>query len=270
VFYLLALAGLVIGSVVFTGRIEPPVEALPPAPTTPTFPKAGSTLTLPEADQKACPIAAQKTAFYRVETSRPVDQRLVISGVVYASDFVTPVPDVLIEVWQAPESYSSFPPYFPAPPHYLFRAWARTDAAGRYQATILKSSLDDIFPLYYRVRYQNRCPLGVQLVLVDEATGLANGALAAALAKLGLAQGEPAGPLLRGSIDIVLPHLYTPLPEAARLVGTAPPQGMTWDPSYDAAVTNLEPERDRPELEVTKRNDLNALSDAAEGSGHRQ
>ena len=250
-FYIVALAGLIISSVLFTGRIEPAVEALSPAPATPTSAKANATLTLPEIDQKACPIAAQKTAFYRIDPTVWADQRLVISGTVYASDFVTPIPDVMIEVWQAPESYSSFLPYFPAPPHYLFHAWARPDTAGHYQVTIFNSSLDDIFLLYYRVRYQNGCPLGVQLVLVNETTGLANSALTAALAKLGLAQGEPVGPLLQGPIDIVLPvplpHLSLPSTEASR-----PAAGMTWSPSYYTDGTNLEAEKNQPELEFTK------------------
>jgi hypothetical protein len=202
--YILALAGLIISSVLFSGRIESPVEE-PSAPVIPTITKINSTLSLPEVDQKACPVTIQKTALYRIDTSGLID-RLVISGTVYASDFMTPVSDVLIEIWQAPAEIS------PGPPealHYTFYGWSRTDAAGHYKTTVLRPGQGAILPLYYRVRYQNRCPLGQQLVLVDDEAGLANSALASALAKLGLEPGELAGPLLEGPVDIVLP---VPLP----------------------------------------------------------
>jgi hypothetical protein len=68
------------------------------------------------------------------------------------------------------------------------------------------------------------------------------------MAKLGLAQGEPAGPLLRGPVDFVLPvplpYLDASLPEASRPVAGAPPtKGMTWEPSSYADDTNLEAEQ---------------------------
>jgi hypothetical protein len=157
-FYLLTLAGLVVSSILFTGRIESPVEELSPAPMIPTFAKANSTLSLPETDREVCPITTQKTAFYRIDPSRLVDHRWVISGTIYASDFITPVPDVLIEIWQAPAE--TLPPY---PLEMLlytfsFRGLARTDAAGHYETTILMPEQRNSLPLYYRVRYQNRCP----------------------------------------------------------------------------------------------------------------
>ena len=143
-----------------------------------------------------------------IDTNRLIDHRLVISGTIYASDFRTPVPQVLIEVWQAPAE--SLTPNHPEALRYAFYGWARTDAAGHYKTTILMPGQGAILPLYYRVRYQNRCPLGQQLFLVDDEAGLADISLASTLAKLGLAQGEPAGPLLRGPVDIVLP---VPLPD---------------------------------------------------------
>jgi hypothetical protein len=245
-FYILALAGLIISSVLFTGRIESPAEA-PSAPVLPTITKINSTLSLPEVDQKACPGMTQKTAFYRLEPGRLVDHRLVISGAVYASDFMTPVPDVLIEVWQAP--VETLPPYPPETLLYAFsfRGWARTNAAGHYKVTILQPGPGNIPPLYYRVRYQNRCPLGLQLFLVNAELGLTDISLTSTLAKLGLAQGEPTGPLLQGSVDLVLPvplpTLYPPLPEASRSVGVAPPKGMTWSQDYYAEDINLEAKR---------------------------
>jgi hypothetical protein len=220
-FYILALAGLIISSILFTGRIEPLAgELAAPASlpdSTPLHPpavgedegngnQAEAALSLPATDRKACPLTIQKTAFYMTDTSELVDNRLVISGTVYASDFITPMPKVLIEIWQAPAEIS------PGPPealHYTFYGWSRTDAAGHYKTTVLRPGQGAILPLYYRVRYQNRCPLGQQLVLVDDEAGLANSALASALAKLGLEPGELAGPLLEGPVDIVLP---VPLP----------------------------------------------------------
>lgn len=256
-FYILVLAGLILSSILFTGRIESLVEERSAAPATPTLAKVNATLSLPEVDQKACLISSQKTAFYRVETSLLVNKSLVISGVVYASDFVTPIPDVLIEFWQA---------NFSTPPHYILHTWARTDATGHYQTTILKLGQGNILPLYYRVRYQNRCPLALQLLLVDK-RGLADPSLTSTLAKLGLAQGEPAGPLLQGPVDIVLPvSPPPPSPEASgSAAGIYPYKDMTLGPSYYASDPNLETERGQTELELMKQIDLKTLRDVAEG-----
>jgi hypothetical protein len=122
----------------------------------------------------------QKTAFYRVDPSLLVNNSLVISGAVYASDFITPLPEVLIEFWQTQERHPAFPATFPeassyafpasfpAPPHYVFRVRARTDTVGHYQTTVLKPDHGNILTIYYRSPYQNRCLLALQLLLVDE------------------------------------------------------------------------------------------------------
>ena len=220
-FYMLALAGLFIGSILFTGRIEPLTEEQA-ALATPTVAKANSTFTLRETEWKVCTVTTQKRAFYVADTNQLVDQRLVISGTIYASDFITPLPDVLIEI--RPERQSGSFGSFSEPPDYLFQAWARTDASGHFEAAVLRPSHGTILPFYYRIRYQNGCPLGLQLFLVDEETGLTNSALPSTLAKLGLAQGEPASPLLRGPVDMALPVAPPPpLPEASRAVGVASP-----------------------------------------------
>jgi len=189
-FYLLSLAGLIIIAILFTGRIEPPE----------TEPTVKPTARPAEVAQEGCPTLSQ-IIFYVPDLTTMEDNRLLISGTVYASDFVTPLAGALIKVWPAiPEKQ-----YDPRLPPYLFRGQIRTDAAGHYQFTTLKPDHYDIIYFYYQVRYQNYCPLAMKLfVVVESAQGdVLQDSLT--FTELGLMPAEPAGPLLRGSVDLVLP-----------------------------------------------------------------
>jgi hypothetical protein len=132
----------------------------------------------------------------------PEDHRLVISGVVYASDFATPLPGALIEVLLVAQESQYDPAY---PPYHVFHDWFQADAAGRYKATLPKPDDEGIIHLYYRTNYQDDCPLKLQLLVIDEATLSESRSIFPELRRFGLGQKAPAGPLLRGPIDVVLP-----------------------------------------------------------------
>jgi len=192
--YLFGLAGLITLSILFTGRIEPLEIESPPINPTPMIVVDQPTARPAQISQKACPTVSQKIMLYMPEMTIK-DQHQVISGTVYASDFVTPLPDIQIDMWQSNREGQASP-YFP--PYHIFHERFPTDAAGHYEFTIQKSELYDIIQLHYRVRDQAHCPLTLQLLLVTE-PNLTNTLLT--LPPLG----KPAGPLLRGPIDIVLP-----------------------------------------------------------------
>ncbi|MCI0529445.1 MAG: hypothetical protein L0Y56_18555 [Nitrospira sp.] len=180
-FYLFGLAGLIIVAVLFTGRIESPEIGPLPVSLVPTVTPVGGTVSRTEADQKACSATAQRiTMGYIPYLVNMEDNRLTISGTVYASDSVTPLPGVQIKVWRTtpkPQADPRFPPYY---------ALRRTNGAGHYEFIIYKPG--EVGQLYYQVRYQDECLLGLQLIFVDVSL-----------------QGEPGGALLRGPVDIVLP-----------------------------------------------------------------
>jgi hypothetical protein len=209
-FYLFGLAGLILVSVVFTGRIEPPpVEPLPPIPTSPT-----ATPTLAEIAQKDCSTHSVRVIFYVPDLTPLEDNRLLISGTVYASDFVTPLPGALIEVWPGVDNSPDRPEY----PSYLFRDQILTDNAGHYEFSTLKPGRYGIAYFYYQVSYQDDCPVALKLFFVDDPAQTAAAfpemkrgphapvpTSSLMLMKVDLTQVEPVGPLLRGPVDIVLP-----------------------------------------------------------------
>lgn len=209
-FYLFGLVGLITIAILFTGRIEPPpVEPLLPTPASPT-----STPVPAEVTQEECSTHTEQVIFYVPDLTSMENNRLLISGTVYASDFLTPLPGALIKVWPAtdgnPEN-SQYPPY-------LFRGQILTDAVGHYEFTTLKPGHYGIVYLYYRVRYQDDCLIGLKLFFVDDpAQAIASfpqmkqvphapvPTSSPMLRKANLAQVELASPLLRGPIDLVLP-----------------------------------------------------------------
>jgi hypothetical protein len=209
-FYILALAGLIISSILFTGRIEaPPVEPLLPIPADPTAMPSPA-----QVAQEGCSPHSVRVIFYVPDLTTLEDNRLVISGTVYASDFVTPLPGALIEVWPGADDSPDRPEY----PSYLFRNQILTDNAGQYEFSTLKPGRYGIAYFYYQVSYQDDCPVALKLFFVDDP---AQGAAAfpqmkqgpydsvptssLMLTKANLVQVEPVGPLLRGPVDIVLP-----------------------------------------------------------------
>jgi catechol 1,2-dioxygenase len=96
-------------------------------------------------------------------------QRLTISGTVYASDCVTPLSNVLIEVWQtdANGEYDLTPPY-------SLRAKLRTDEQGRYRFTTIKpgyihTSDFIISPfIHYRLSHQDELILSTNLFFAGD------------------------------------------------------------------------------------------------------
>jgi len=232
-FYLVGLAGLIAISILFTGRIEPP--PVEPLPITTAFPtEMATSVRLTEVAQEGCSAISEQIIFYVPDLTTLEDNRLLISGTVYASDFVTPLSGALIEVW--PNTYDS--PENPQYPPYLFRGQMHADAAGHYEFTTVKPGHHSQVYLYYQVRYQDDCQVGLKLFFVDDP---AQGAAAfprmkqvpqapaptssLMLMKVGLAQVKPAGPLLRGPVDLVLP-VPPPISSKTNLI----PPGVTGKP----------------------------------------
>jgi len=198
-FYVVGLAGLITLSILFTGRIEPP-ETEPLLTTRVPTTAAVKPMARPvQVSQKGCPIANHKIMLYIPEMMTE-DQRLVISGTVYAADLVTPLPGVLIEVSQtSPERQMN-----PRAPSSIFRDYNITDAVGHYDFTMVKPDRYNLIYLYYRARDLNYCPLTLQLFLVDE-PALDDASTSLNFIKFDLSQVNASGPLLRGPVDIVLP-----------------------------------------------------------------
>jgi protocatechuate 3,4-dioxygenase beta subunit len=127
-------------------------------------------------------------------------ERLIISGTVYASDRVTPLPAVQIEVWQADADGR----------YGRLRAQMQTDAEGRYQFTTVKPGhyKVDCRPMpahiHYRARYLDNEPLFLTLFVEDDPylTNLPVGP--ASLRPLATWAGAD-GPVLHTTFDIVLP-----------------------------------------------------------------
>ena len=115
-FYLLSFAGLIVVSIMFTGRIEQPeIEAQQPAIVLPTTTKVKSTTNALETDQELC-ASINQMAFYTPDLTHLEGNRLVISGTLYASDFVTPLSNTPIEVWLAAQEVNMIliiPPIMP-------------------------------------------------------------------------------------------------------------------------------------------------------------
>jgi catechol 1,2-dioxygenase len=134
---------------------------------------------------------------------------LMISGTVYASDCLTPLPDTLIEVWYAnPDSrYSYTEPV-------SFRGQLRTDAAGHYEFAALRPGRKlGIYDtghellerhLHFHVRYQDNEPLVTRLDVTDD-TFIITPASLPAPTKRSTETVDPIEPVLQARFDIVLP-----------------------------------------------------------------
>jgi hypothetical protein len=201
-FYLLSVAGLIAISILFTGQIEQPeIEPPQPVSVTSTLTKLKSTANLSETDQEVCS-STHQIAFYKPDLTHLEGNRLVISGTLYASDSVTPLANLPIEVWWAAQESQYDPRYLP---YNAFHDWFRTDEVGHYEATTPKPGHYELIHLYYRANDQDNCPLRMQLFFIDTPT-LGDGAwVSGRLMKLGLKQKKLAGPILGGPIDVVLP-----------------------------------------------------------------
>jgi hypothetical protein len=197
-FYLLSAAGLIVTSNLFSGQlVQPEVEPPQPAQMTSTVTQAKSLVNQPQAEQEPCPSTTQ-IAFYSPDSTHLEGNRVVISGTVYASDFVTPLPNAPIEVLL-------IVPYSYGVPHSAFHQGFHTDEAGRYKATIPKPDQYGLIYLHYRAHDQAECPLTMQLFFLANPTAGHSPRVSDRMMTLGLAQRDPPGLVLRGPVDIVLP-----------------------------------------------------------------
>jgi catechol 1,2-dioxygenase len=207
--YLVGLAGLVLISTFLTGQIEVEINELPPTatpipPPTPTATPRPACLTTP----------GGLTHDYRPDaplttTLAPPDlpgRPLVISGTVYAADCVTPLPDVLLEVWHVDVNgkYDRTPPY-------TLRAKLRTDEQGRYRFTTVKPGYlltsQISFPpfIHYRVSYRGEGILSTHLFFegdyfIDEYWSVFPDLIIPLAERPG-----PDGPVLHGLFDLAIP-----------------------------------------------------------------
>ncbi len=215
-FYGAGLVILVAVTFFFSRRIEP-LEAEPPPIKTATAMAAVPTPTLtptatPEVDCRPTPRSwdfgylsdAPETT--NLAPSGSLAEPLIIFGTVYASDCETPLPEVLVEVWQADENglYDRKPPL-------TFRAQMRTDPAGRY-------AFSTIMPGHYKVNRELR-PAHIHYRLSYNGTVFATRLLFAGDPYLATGNLAPEqantiqlverfniqGPYLRGQFDIVMP-----------------------------------------------------------------
>jgi len=225
-FYLLGLVGLVVVSILSTNQIER-VEIRPLSANTPTIVITPQpTATSPETRWIDCATTLRGVTFGylpdRAILTHMAGDSLTISGTVYASDFVAPLPDVLIEVWRAtpevltmvwgvtPESDDDFPPF-------ILLKQVRTDAAGRYEFTTPKPDPTVSYysyqrgggfrPIYfhYRLSYQGNCPSSVQLLSADTASPEYEPSASNLPRTLLFKQVKPAGTMLQSPVDIALP-----------------------------------------------------------------
>ena len=215
-FYLFGLAGLVGVTIFSTSQIER-VEIRPLPPHTPTIALTPqSTAASPEIGQIGCALISERIAFgYLPDTATLTSLAsdiLTISGTVYASDFATPLPEVLIEVWRAtPESrYDRFPPF-------ILLKQVRTDAAGRYKFITAKPDHiispysyrygGEFLPIYfhYRLTYQGNCPTSVKLLSAETTAPKYDSSASTVPQTLLFKRVKPDDTLLQGPVDVALP-----------------------------------------------------------------
>jgi protocatechuate 3,4-dioxygenase beta subunit len=207
-FYIVGLAGLLISSILFTGRIEPEPLPATPASSTGTPPPARPT----EVAQEGCSPGPEQTFFYVPDPASQEANRLLISGVVYASDVGRPLSGALLEVLLVPQETQYDPHY---PPYNAFHDWFQTDAAGRYRATLPKPSDYGIIYLHYWANFQDDCPLKLRLFF-SNVSAQSEGSFSrmeavpprplppSSLMQMIMARVEPAGSRLEGPIDVIL------------------------------------------------------------------
>lgn len=211
IFFILGLVGLAALSLLFTGQVETDFQPLPtataPATATPT---TGPT-PIGQADCQGTPGGGAggflpDTPF--TSTLVPADypgQRMVISGTVYASDCITPLPNTLVVVWQtdANGQYDRTEPY-------ILRGQMHTDANGRYEFTTIRPGSYEAGEtarpahIHYLLQYQEEGPFGTRLLFSDDPYLVGVEVHPRILTTLHEKRG-PDGLRLYGAFDIVLP-----------------------------------------------------------------
>lgn len=176
------------------------LKAMKPLPVaaTPTVTLPQPTPPLVQLKQHQCPAMPQaRLHIYVAEAAAISGERLTISGTVYASDAATPLSGVLIELWRAGTERMD-DPY----PSALFSGRILTDETGHYEFTTMKPAGQHEPNLYYRLSYQEFCPVLMQLHLMAEAQ---LGHSSSNRAFRYSPQVEMTGPVLRNPLDIILP-----------------------------------------------------------------
>lgn len=210
-FYALSLVGLVLLTMLFTG-LEDLIEDEPlPPPVSLTATTWPATAPAIKGNTQTCSTLAQELALGyspNKATTNLDDDHLTIFGTVYASDYMTPLPDALVEVWWVDLDNETSPhsPFSsgrtetgetgsPSATHpeittsFLWNQ-AKTDATGHYEIKVLKHHQAAPATIHYRVIYRGTCLLSMELELARHSAP---------------DQVEVAKPILQGSIDIALP-----------------------------------------------------------------
>jgi protocatechuate 3,4-dioxygenase beta subunit len=153
------LVGLIGASLLFANQGEPPEIT--------SFPTKISQAATPSAvDQPdTCAGTAHGLIFNDVPgvssaITNSNDGRLFISGTIYASDGVTPLPGALIEVW--PEV-----PVDERQGYVLLTQIQTTSTTGRYTFITAKPQPHHTLSIHYRISYHDKCLLLMQLDIMD-------------------------------------------------------------------------------------------------------
>jgi hypothetical protein len=230
ILYPCAVAAVVACAGLYPHESDLTVDELLPAAATPNTLAEAPVKTPSEAVQGDCTIMPQAVTLQRITSGDtagllattnviPADLKgghLIMSGTIYASDCLTPLPGALIEVWHArPVHYLRGVPF-------LWREQMRADAAGRYEFATIKSG-HEFLPAYlhYRVSYQGRGVLFTRPLVAGVLYPKSGPATMPMLAKPYIEQVvEPVGPVVQGTLDIVLP---VPAPDQSGLSSARQP-----------------------------------------------
>lgn len=210
--YVLGLAGLVAVTIFFTGQIESDFQPLPTA--TPAV-RPTATAAPTAAAQTGCQPTPGSTRAYGYVPDTPIattlappdlpGQRLIITGTVYAVDCVTPLPETIVEVWQADANgrYDRSEPY-------ILRGQLQTDATGQYEFTTVKpghyetSEIARPAHIHFRITYKENDPLITRLMFADDPYWGGGTLTQSPLVTTLTAISETDSIVLHGSFDIIL------------------------------------------------------------------
>jgi len=218
-FYLFGLIGLLVATWIFTTQGD--LAEFAELPTATSQPTTDPTANSNTSESAPC-TPTSSSIRYGYISNAPITTTLVpddlilpgspliIFGTIYASDCVTPLPNILVEVWHADVDgqYDNSPPF-------ILRGQMRTDAKGRYQFTSIKPGRSivgsETVPanIHYRVSYKDYPPLYTQLFFAGDPllarVPLTKPPLITTLTEQVGAEGTIL--VLRGKFDIVLPVL---------------------------------------------------------------
>lgn len=155
----------------------------------------------------------------RIAGAEETGDRLIVSGTVYSQDCRTPVANALIEVWQADKDGrydTNTPGNFTERNTFRLRGMMLTDRQGRYEFETVMPGRYPVPPglpgleqfggitrpahIHFRVADSLHIPLTTQLYFAGDPFAKSKPGLAITL--------KSAGPMLRGTFDIVLARGY--------------------------------------------------------------